>query len=718
MELMFKIYLAIGHKQLEDFIQNNKGLIERKLNEEVEFVGVAVYREAIIQGIKEYHPDVVIIREGIQGSLSLTDLVYQIQIISPSTRIIFIAGDRKPGDAFLATLVQYGVYDILVGNKVNVKDILKRIVSPNKMVDVIAFMPKIKITEDGKQLYDAPDVGLINPMLEDNYGEPAVKPLTDLSTIKEDEPVQPTLQEEEDEPIEVEEEEPIQEEIPTPPPTVEKKKGGLFGRKQKEEVSKPPVQEPVPAPLPPVVDEPKPLPPVMEEPKVEPQPLPPVQQLPPIQQPTQNRFNLNTEKPPVQEPYNQNRINLDMNKPPVQEPEPYNQGSYVPPVQQMPPIQEPYGNQGQHGYNNQGPQIPVMPPVQPEPKETQFNPYQPQQNPYINQPPIQQPSQPFNGYGNQGGYGNFNPYERPGNMYPQNNMPQTNNQPKKGGLFGKKSPQKTIQQQVITFVGARSGCGTSQIAFNTAVLLAEQGFKTLYMDLNSKDPSIDAILTYGLTDVGVDTMLKDMAVGNYTNIAIAINSAAKELSSNNERVNERKAYSKLPSKLEFTCFSEAALKKREPLSYDVNLLKDLIIFLQMNFGYDMIILDASSDLYDDMTKITMLYSNKLFFVLTQDGVDFIILGRAIKCANLSNINYKDKSYFICNKFVNNKDNSAANLQNMLENAFGKTDIQLVTIPNVHNEIISANATMAALIQMSKDKTLKKGFQDIVNIISN
>ena len=43
--------------------------------------------------------------------------------IIPFIRIIFIAGDRKPGDAFLAALVQYEVYDILIGSKVNVKDI-------------------------------------------------------------------------------------------------------------------------------------------------------------------------------------------------------------------------------------------------------------------------------------------------------------------------------------------------------------------------------------------------------------------------------------------------------------------------------------------------------------------------------------------------------------------------------------------------------------------
>ena len=78
---MFKIYLAVAHKGLEDFLESNKMLIAKKLNDEVDFVGTAVYREGIIQGIKDYYPDVVIVREGVPGSLSLSDLVYQIKIM-------------------------------------------------------------------------------------------------------------------------------------------------------------------------------------------------------------------------------------------------------------------------------------------------------------------------------------------------------------------------------------------------------------------------------------------------------------------------------------------------------------------------------------------------------------------------------------------------------------------------------------------------------------
>ena len=288
---MFKIYLAVAHKQLEDFLENNKMLIAKKLNDEVDFVGTTVYREGIIQGIKDYHPDVVIVREGLPGSLSLSDLVYQIKIVSPSTRIIFIAGDRKPGDAFLATLVQYGVYDILIGNKVNVKDMIKKIIYPNKMADVIEFMPKIRVTDnDKKQLYEAPDIGLLKPILEDKAETADLKPLSDIvpeeesfspPPVKQDFPLVQNVEQEEDEPIEIEpekEEEPItiedeSEEMTSPQIEEPKPKRGLFGRGKKEEINNvnlnldkpemPPVEE-----FPPVMEQPVPKPiPYIDEPK-------------------------------------------------------------------------------------------------------------------------------------------------------------------------------------------------------------------------------------------------------------------------------------------------------------------------------------------------------------------------------------------------------------------------------------------------------------------
>ena len=144
---MIKIYLAMGHKDLEDFIMSHKALIESGLRDQVEFVGRAVYREAAMQGIKDTKPDIIILRESLQGKVSISDLIYNIKISDSKTRIILLTGDRPVGDPLLASLVNMGVYDLLIGNKVDAKALLKHIVYPNEFSDVAIYAPKVEIDE-------------------------------------------------------------------------------------------------------------------------------------------------------------------------------------------------------------------------------------------------------------------------------------------------------------------------------------------------------------------------------------------------------------------------------------------------------------------------------------------------------------------------------------------------------------------------------------------
>lgn len=153
-----KIFLAIGHKGVEDFLKKNKSALEEKLGSSVRFVGEAVYREAILNGVAEFRPDVILIREGLQGSMNLTEILYSIKVNFPDTRIIFIAGDREVGDALLSTIVQLGIYDLLIGSKVNANEMLERIVAPNTLSDVAHLMPKVTVDErTNKKLFNLPE---------------------------------------------------------------------------------------------------------------------------------------------------------------------------------------------------------------------------------------------------------------------------------------------------------------------------------------------------------------------------------------------------------------------------------------------------------------------------------------------------------------------------------------------------------------------------------
>ena len=82
-----KVLLAVGHRQLEEYL-------EAQLNKEFEFVGTTVYREGILRAIGQKSPDIVVVRETLNGTENIMSIVYSIRTNYPDVRIVFIAGNR------------------------------------------------------------------------------------------------------------------------------------------------------------------------------------------------------------------------------------------------------------------------------------------------------------------------------------------------------------------------------------------------------------------------------------------------------------------------------------------------------------------------------------------------------------------------------------------------------------------------------------------------
>lgn len=147
---MEKILLAVGFRQLEDFL-------EKQLKKEYIFVGTTVYREGIIRAIGQKNPDVVIIRETLEGNENILSIIYEIRTKFPKMRVVFIAGKREPGDALLATLVNYGIYDILQGEKIRAQEVVALIRKPNEYKNVQHLQPVPMLDEKRNEvLFQAP----------------------------------------------------------------------------------------------------------------------------------------------------------------------------------------------------------------------------------------------------------------------------------------------------------------------------------------------------------------------------------------------------------------------------------------------------------------------------------------------------------------------------------------------------------------------------------
>lgn len=160
-----RVYMAIGMKGMEDFIK-------QQLRNEYQFVGEAIYREQVVRNAIHARPDIIILRETLNGSKNILDIVYELRLQLPDTRIIFLASDRKPGDPLLAELVSNGVYDFLTGNQISAPDLINLIREPNKFSDVAMYRPKARVNEQTKEvLYDAPVKEVVKPVKKTVYVE-------------------------------------------------------------------------------------------------------------------------------------------------------------------------------------------------------------------------------------------------------------------------------------------------------------------------------------------------------------------------------------------------------------------------------------------------------------------------------------------------------------------------------------------------------------------
>lgn len=484
---MIKIYLAMGHKDLENFIINHKPLLEKELKDSIEFVGRAVYREATLQGVKDTKPDILMLRESLQGKLNISDLIYDIKVSSSKTRIIVLTGDRSIGDPFLASLVNWGVYDLLIGNKVNTKELLKSIVYPKEFSDVAMYAPKATMNENTNQVV---------------YEQPII-----------------------------------------PTQKVETKEEEQFDRK--------------------------------------------------IEQVTATK------------PIKINEVN---------------------PIKKEKPKQ-------------------------------------------------------------------------------------------KKSLFGRKIEPKTINQQIVTFVGGSEGVGNSHIAFNTAVNLANEGFNILYMDLNNKHSAMDTIFQLGYEDIGLDKALEATDNQDYETIEQCIGTIPKALSVISKKDYLYNTYIKLPTTLNFMFFSQLCMNGQVNVVASLPKFQKLMQMLLRDFHFDVIILDAPANMRNPLTQMSIMYAEKLFFTVTQDNSVLASLIKGTRVLDNKNIMFKNKMNIIINKFEK-CDFSSKNVYQLLSGNLDYDSFSIYTMPNLNREFISASFNAMPILLVSKNKELQKTFSDIKQIIMN
>lgn len=126
---MKKLLFAIREEHVES-------AVAKLLSNEYEIVGSVPYREGIIPNISNLHPDVILLTESLQGSVSIDSIIYDIRVRFRNVRVVLLAGKHEPGDDFLSTTISRGVYDIIFGGTATIEDIVRKIREPASYADV------------------------------------------------------------------------------------------------------------------------------------------------------------------------------------------------------------------------------------------------------------------------------------------------------------------------------------------------------------------------------------------------------------------------------------------------------------------------------------------------------------------------------------------------------------------------------------------------------
>jgi len=131
-----KILYAVQAKTIEDYITS---ALRDQTGGAVVNVGTASYREQVIPSLKQSGADILLYREGLKGSMDIFELMRTIREDFPRVRIIFIANRQETTSRLLCSLVFLGIYDIINEDAVAPAEIIDHIVNPHDFGDVAKY---------------------------------------------------------------------------------------------------------------------------------------------------------------------------------------------------------------------------------------------------------------------------------------------------------------------------------------------------------------------------------------------------------------------------------------------------------------------------------------------------------------------------------------------------------------------------------------------------
>lgn len=268
------------------------------------------------------------------------------------------------------------------------------------------------------------------------------------------------------------------------------------------------------------------------------------------------------------------------------------------------------------------------------------------------------------------------------------------------------------KQKIISFIGGEHGVGNTQVALNTALQLAQNGYKTIYIELKEKPSTVDYLYQlHRNMDNGLEVALFNLESQDFRGVNKSITRMKDVIDRTREGDLMLDLYKTFPKNLDFLFFSPSYTESsNELMAGNPQGLKELCMHLLFESGYHFIILDADNEPSNPYTEIALRFGTQVFYTVTQDVCH---IGNSVRqVAELSkSINLKDKLYYVVNKYEDAEINRAG-VSDWL-----KTDVHLF-VPNANKEFINANYMGQPVLLNTKQKDIKRAFSDIAQSIQN
>lgn len=612
---MQKVLLAIGHQQVEKYIESS-------LENEFIFVATSTYREGILKNVEKNHPDVIILREGLKGKDNWSEIIYHIRQNHPHTRIIFVTGNREAGDEMLAMLVNLQIFDILANEKINANEIIRLVREPNSYQHVAHFQPKMYVDEKTKKmLFESPGA------------------TTQFKTVEKvvfvEKPAEPTP-------------------APAPVEPVKEKKArngrGLFGKK--ETTGADAVEQATPSE-------------------------------PPLAMPTEKRKTLFGRNRPVEEKVVEPPVTVDLKAAEREE-----KARMQAEKKQQAAEQERLKREAKEQAR-----------LEAEARQREEA-HRAEEAERLKQQLIRE--------------------EEERQKHETLHLKTLELQKQIEEMAKNKDAEKFLtqelpphsKQKIITFIGSEHGVGNTQVALNTSIQLALNGYKTIYIELKEKPSTVDYLYQlHRNVDNGLESALFNLETSNYLGVQNSITRMKDVIDRTPQNDLMLDLYKTFPKNLDYLFFSPSYTESSNELrAGNAQGLKELCMHLLFEMGYHFIILDADIEKSNPYTEVALRFGTQIFYTLTQDVCH---IGNSVRHVTDmgKSINIKDKLYYVVNKYED------ADLHKKSITDWLKTDVKLF-IPNANKEFINANYTGQPVLLGTKQKDLKRAFIEVAQLIQN